>query len=77
MESKFGFDLYISKYSTRHYPLFEGLTFGEGEGIRFCNDRDDIDDVGQFLQDNNIDGFQAKHWSVIRSRTGEYACPEG
>jgi len=33
VESKFGFDLYVSQNCTRIYPLFEGLTLGKGEGV--------------------------------------------
>lgn len=40
------------------YPLLEGLTLGEGEGVRFGNDRDDIDDIRQFLEHNNVNRFQ-------------------
>jgi hypothetical protein len=40
------------------YSLLESLTFCEGEGIRFCNDGNNIDYVGQFLQYDNVNWFQ-------------------
>lgn len=33
MEGEFSFDLDVSENNMSNYPLFEGLTFGEGEGI--------------------------------------------
>ena len=59
MEGEFCFDLLLTKGPGREgYPLFEGLAFGEGEGVGFGNDRDDIDYIGQFLQNHNVNGFK-------------------
>lgn len=38
--------------------LLEGGALLHGERIRLGNDGDDIDDIGQLLQDHDIDGFK-------------------
>lgn len=45
-------------------PLLESLTLFEGERVGLGDDGDDIDDVGQLLQNNDIDGLEA----VFRSQ---------
>ena len=50
--------------------MLESLAFGEGEGVGFGNDRDDIDYIGQFLQDNDVNGFQT---NVRQAIQGSYA----
>ena len=50
--------------------MLEGLAFGEGEGVGFGNDRDDINDIGEFLQDNDVNRFKTK---VRRVLQGSYA----
>lgn len=40
--------------------LLEGLALLEGQRVGLGDNRDDIDDVGQLLQDNNVNGFQTK-----------------
>jgi hypothetical protein len=39
--------------------LLERLALFQGKRIGLGDDRYDIDDVGQLLQDNDIDGFEA------------------
>ena len=58
VEGEFGFNL-RGKYGAEicAYPLLEGLTFCEGEGVRFGNDGDDVDDIRQLLEDHNVDGL--------------------
>lgn len=41
------------------YALFKGHAFFEGEGVGFGDDGDDVDDVGEFLQDDNVNGLKA------------------
>ena len=38
--------------------LFEGLTFFESQGVGFGDYRDDVDDVGEFFEDDDVDGFE-------------------
>ena len=38
--------------------LLESLALFESEGVGLGDDGHDIDDVGQLLQDNNIDGLE-------------------
>lgn len=40
--------------------LLESLALFKGEGIGLGDDWDDIDDVGQLLQDNDIDGLETE-----------------
>jgi hypothetical protein len=39
--------------------LLERLALFQGKRVSLGDDRYDIDDVGQLLQDNDIDGFEA------------------
>lgn len=39
--------------------LLEGLAFLEGEGVGLGDNGDNVDDVGEFLEDDDIDGFEA------------------
>ena len=39
--------------------LFECPAFLECERIGFCNDRDNIDDIGELLQDDNINRLES------------------
>ena len=39
--------------------LFEGRSFFQGERVGFGYDRDDVDNIGEFLEDYNIDWFEA------------------
>lgn len=41
--------------------MFEGLAFREGEGVGFGNNGDDIDYIGQFLEDNDVNGFETRY----------------
>ena len=36
---------------------FEGLALFEGEGVGFGDDGDDVDDIGELLEDDDIDGL--------------------
>ena len=38
--------------------LFEGLAFFEGKGVGFGDYGDDIDDVGEFFEDDDVDRFE-------------------
>lgn len=38
--------------------LLERTTFFQSQGVGFRNDRDDIDDIREFLEDNDIDGLE-------------------
>jgi hypothetical protein len=40
--------------------LLESQALFEGEGIGLGDDGDDIDDIGQLLQDNDIDGLETE-----------------
>lgn len=51
MEGEFFFD-----------PLFEGVAFFEGERVGFSDYGDDVDDVGEFLEDDDVDWFEAVVW---------------
>lgn len=50
--------------------MLESLAFGEGERVGFGNDGDDIDYIGEFLQDNDVNGFKTYVRRVIQ---GSYA----
>lgn len=39
--------------------LLERLTLFEGEGVGLGNNGNNVDDIGQLLQDNDIDGLEA------------------
>jgi hypothetical protein len=45
--------------------LLEGLAFGEGEGVGFGNDGDDIDYIGQFLEDHDVNGFETRYQAIF------------
>lgn len=49
--------------------LLEGLTLFEGEGVGLGNNGNNVDDIGQLLQNNDIDGLEA-----IR---GQWISPKG
>lgn len=38
--------------------LFEGEAFFKGERVRFSDYGDDVDDIGEFLKDYNVDRFE-------------------
>ena len=38
--------------------LLESLSLLEGQGVGLGNDGDDVDDIGELLQDDNIDGLE-------------------
>lgn len=40
------------------YSFLEGSSFFEGEGIGLGDDRDDVDNIGQLLEDDDIDRLQ-------------------
>lgn len=40
--------------------LFEGLSFFEGQGVGFCDNWDDVDNVGELPQDRDINGFESE-----------------
>jgi hypothetical protein len=40
--------------------LLESLALFEGEGIGLGDNGDDVDDIGQLLQDNDIDGLETE-----------------
>lgn len=50
--------------------LLKSLTLLEGERVGLSDDGHDIDDVGQLLQDNDIDGLEAAQWKGFRVSTG-------
>jgi hypothetical protein len=50
--------------------LLKSLTLLEGERVGLSDDGHDIDDVGQLLQDNDIDGLEAAEWKWFRVSTG-------
>lgn len=56
-------ELWIMK---KTYTLLESDTLLNGQRVGFGNDRNDIDNLGQFLEDNDIDWLQS-----IRQK-----CPE-
>lgn len=37
------------------HPLLEEVPFVHGQGIRLGNDRNNVDDLGKFLEHDNID----------------------
>ena len=41
------------------YSLLECAALFEGQGVGFGDDRDDVDDVGELLEDDNIDGLES------------------
>lgn len=40
------------------YSLLEGAALLEGEGVSLSDDGDDVDDIGELLEDDNIDRLQ-------------------
>lgn len=40
-------------------PFFECRPLLQRQGVGLCNDGDNVNYVGQFFQDNNVDGFKA------------------
>lgn len=40
------------------YALFESTPFFEGQGVRLGDDWDDVDDVGEFLEDDDVDWLE-------------------
>lgn len=38
--------------------LLEGLSLLKGEGVGLGDDRHDVDNIGQLLQDNNVNGLE-------------------
>lgn len=38
--------------------LFEGLAFFKGKGVGFGDYGDDVDDVGEFLKDDDVDRLE-------------------
>lgn len=51
--------------------LLEGGALLHGERIRLGNDGDDVDDIGQLLQDHNIDGLKSTHGQLAMDGGGE------
>jgi hypothetical protein len=43
------------KVKTSIYPLLEQMPFLQGQGVRLGNDRYDIDDLCELLQDDDVD----------------------
>lgn len=41
------------------YSLLENLAFLDGQRVRFGNDRYDVDDLREFLEDDDIDGLKS------------------
>lgn len=39
--------------------LFEGQALLEGQRIGFCDDGDDIDDIGKLLKNDDVNRFEA------------------
>lgn len=39
-------------------PLFERSAFLESERVGLCDDRDNVDNVGELLQDDNVNRFE-------------------
>lgn len=40
------------------YALSEGLTLLEGQRVRFGNDRDNVDDLRELLENDNVNGLE-------------------
>lgn len=40
------------------YPVLERLPLLQGETVALCNDGDDVDNIAEFLQDNNVDWLE-------------------
>lgn len=63
--------------------LLEGLTLLKGQGVGLGDNGNNVDDIGQLLQDDNIDGLETTRLLVsnftqvaeLRRRT--HAWPEG
>lgn len=48
--------------------LLECLALLEREGVGLGDNGNDINDVGQFLQNNNVNGFETRDSHIIRTR---------
>jgi hypothetical protein len=47
--------------------LLECLSLFQGQGVGLGNNGDNVDNVGKFLEDDDINGLKARNWSVSRS----------
>lgn len=56
------------------YALFEGKAFFEGEGVGFGDHGDDVDDVREFFQDDDVNGFEGVTGWLDEEETAVYSC---
>lgn len=63
MESKFLLD-----------ALLERTTFFQGQRVCLCDNRDHIDDVREFLEDNDIDGLKSMTGWLDEEETAVNTC---
>ena len=54
--------------------LLECAAFLEGQGVSFCNDWDNVDDVREFLQNNNIDRLEGMTGWLDEEETAVNTC---
>lgn len=54
--------------------LLECAAFLEGQGVCFCNDWDNVDDVREFLQNNNIDRLEGMTGWLDEEETAVNTC---